>query len=235
MIKVMIAEDNKNLCKNCFEFLTNDENIKVVYYTFDGKQALEKYLEIQPDVLLLDLNLPKMSGIEVINELSSYSEERKKCNIIVASGNVELLSTLYNTEKVYRVIRKPFELNSLLQIIKEMPLKNNEIDQKELKELLTSLRFKVYSRNVSYLITAINIAYNQTFLLNNIKDLYSVVASEYNLSPTKIKWSIRNSIDGLNRSTTIDELCSIFSLKYKPDNITPKLFITLIVEYFRQD
>lgn len=234
MVKVMIAEDNKSLCKNCFEFLTNDENIKVVYYTFDGKQALEKYLEIQPDVLLLDLNLPKMSGIEVINELSSYSEERKKCNIIVSSGSIELLYTLYNTEKVYRVIHKPFKLNYLLQTIKEMPLTSHEINQKELKELLTSLRFKIYSRNVEYLITAINVAYNQTFLLNNIKDLYSVVASQYDQSPTTIKWSIRNSIDGLNRTTTIDELCSIFSLKYRPDTITPKQFITLVVEYFEK-
>ena len=42
--------------------------------------AFEKYLEIKPDVLLLDLDLPKISGIEVINFLSRFSEERDKCN-----------------------------------------------------------------------------------------------------------------------------------------------------------
>ena len=74
MIKVMIAEDNQSLCENCFEFLTNDEDIKVVSCTLDGKSTLEKYLEIKPDVLLLDLDLPKITGIEVINFLSRFSE-----------------------------------------------------------------------------------------------------------------------------------------------------------------
>ena len=46
MIKVMIAEDNQSLCENCFEFLTNDEDIKVVSCTLDGKSTLEKYLEM---------------------------------------------------------------------------------------------------------------------------------------------------------------------------------------------
>lgn len=235
MIKVMIAEDNKNLCENCFEFLTNDEDIKIVSCTVDGKKTLEKYLEVKPDVLLLDLDLPEISGIEIINFLSRFSEERNKCNIIVVSGSSELLSNLYNTAQVYRVIPKPANFQYILQTIKEIPLKPAEINQKELKELLTSLRFKVYSKNVTYLITAINIAYNRHYLLNNIKDLYSVVASQYNSSPTTIKWSIRNSIGALNRSTTIEEVCSIFSFKYKLDNITPKQFITLVVEYFKQD
>lgn len=232
MIKVMIAEDNKSLCKNCFEFLTNDEEIRVVSCTLDGKRTLEKYLEIKPDVLLLDLDLPKISGIEIINFLSRFSEESNKCNIIVVSGSIELLSTLCNTAQVYRVIHKPADLQYILQTIKEIQYRPTKIDQKELKKLLTSLRFKVYSTGVSYLITAINIAYERPYLLNNIKDLYSVVASQRNLSPSTIKWSIRNSIGALNRTTTIEEICSIFSIKYRPENITPKQFITLVVEYF---
>lgn len=232
MIKVMIAEDNKNLCENCFEFLTKDEEIKVVSCTLDGKKTLEKYLEIKPDVLLLDLDLPSISGIEVINFLSRFSEERNKCNIIVISGNIELLYTLCNTAQVYRIIHKPANLQYILQTIKEIQFRPTEIDQKELKKLLTSLKFKVYATNVSYLITAINLAYEKPYLLNNIKDLYSVVASKNNVSPNTIKWSIRNSIGALNRTTTIDEICSIFELKHRIDGITPKQFITLVVEYF---
>ena len=39
MIKVMIAEDNIHISKNCFRFLTNDENIKVVSCTLDGEET----------------------------------------------------------------------------------------------------------------------------------------------------------------------------------------------------
>lgn len=235
MIKVMIAEDNKRLCENCFEFLNTDEEIKVVSCTLDGKKTLEKYLEIKPDVLLLDLDLPKINGIEIINFLSRFSEERNKCNIIVVSGNVQLLYTLCNTAQVYRVIHNPADLQYILQTIKEIQFRPTEINQKDLKKLLTSLNFKVYSNNVAYLITAINVAYEKPYLLNNMKDLYSVVASHHNLSPITIKWSIRNSVGALNRSTTIEEICSIFALKNRIDSITPKQFITLVVEYFEQE
>ena len=69
MIKVMIAEDNIHISKNCFKFLTNDENIKVVSCTLDGEETLKDYFKLQPDVLLLDLNMPKINGIDVINTI----------------------------------------------------------------------------------------------------------------------------------------------------------------------
>ena len=45
MVKVMIAEDNTDLCKSCFEFLTNDEEIKVISCAEDGEETLKKYLD----------------------------------------------------------------------------------------------------------------------------------------------------------------------------------------------
>lgn len=45
MIKVMIAEDDKILCKNCFEFLTKDKDIKVVSCTSDGEETIKNILK----------------------------------------------------------------------------------------------------------------------------------------------------------------------------------------------
>ena len=231
----MIAEDNVYISKNCFKFLTNDENIKVVSCTLDGEETIKDYFDLKPDVLLLDLNMPKINGLDVINTIGKYAEERSKCNIIVISGSSEYLYKLYNTAQVYRVIHKPVDLDYVWKTIKEIPLKNTGIDQKRLKELLAELRLSIFSTRVQQLITAINLAYEKPFLLNNIKDLYVEVAKIYNVSPKTIKWSIRTSIDTLNRSVSIDTLCSVFSLKFRPETVTPKYFITLIVEYFRQD
>ena len=235
MIKVMIAEDNVYISKNCFKFLTNDENIKVVSCTLDGEETIKDYFDLKPDVLLLDLNMPKINGLDVINTIGKDTEERSKCNIIVVSGSSEYLYKLYNTAQVYRVIHKPVDLDYVLKTIKEIPLKNTGIDQKRLKELLAELRLSIFSTRVQQLITAINLAYEKPFLLNNIKNLYVEVAKIYNVSPKTIKWSIRTSIDTLNRSVSIDTLCSVFSLKFRPETVTPKYFITLIVEYFMQE
>ena len=59
MIKVMIAEDNVYISKNCFKFLTNDENIKVVSCTLDGEETIKDYFELKPDVLILLENILK--------------------------------------------------------------------------------------------------------------------------------------------------------------------------------
>lgn len=233
MIKVMIADDNNAIRESCFNFLAKDEEIKVVSFATNGEETIQKYFETQPDILLLDLDMPKINGIDVINTIGRFSEEKEKCNIIVVSGSLEHLHKLYNTAQVYRVIPKPVDFDNIVETIKEIPQKSRELDQKKLRELLLELRINIYSTRGKYLISAINIAYRQSYLLESIKDLYSEVARRYGVSPMTVKWSIRTLIDTLNRSWSIKELCSIFSLNFKPDAITPKYFITLMVQYFQ--
>ena len=76
MIKVMVAEDNIDENSMFCKVLTKDENIKVVSYTLDGEKTIEEYFERKPDVLLLDLGMPKVNGLDIINILSSYEEEK---------------------------------------------------------------------------------------------------------------------------------------------------------------
>ena len=99
MIKVMVAEDNSDENSMFCKVLTKDENIKVVSYTLDGEKTIEEYFERKPDVLLLDLCMPKVNGLDIINILSSYEEEKSKCNIIVVSGDTGLRANLFNTAK----------------------------------------------------------------------------------------------------------------------------------------
>lgn len=233
MIKVMIADDNPAFCKSCFEFLTKDKDIKVVSYVYDGEEAINKYLSIQPDVLLLDLNMPKATGFEVINKLSTYPKEKEKCNIIVMTGESAMQVSLYNMSKVYSILPKPVGFEVVLDKVKELAHGNEEIDISELKRILLELRINIYSNSYRYLIALVTLAYNQPSLLRNIKDLYIQVAKQFHVSPYTIKWSIRNISDILNRTDSIDKICDIFNLSYRPDSISPKFFITLIIEYLK--
>ena len=233
MIKVMIADDNPAFCKSCFEFLTKDKDIKVVSYVYDGEEAINKYLSIQPDVLLLALNMPKATGFEVINKLSTYPKEKEKCNIIVMTGESAMQVSLYNMSKVYSILPKPVGFEVVLDKVKELAHENEEIDISELKRILLELRINIYSNSYRYLIALVTLAYNQPSLLRNIKDLYIQVAKQFHVSPYTIKWSIRNISDILNRTASIDKICDIFNLSYRPDSISPKFFITLIIEYLK--
>ena len=134
MIRVMIAEDNTSLNHLCCNYLTNDKDIQIVFSAYDGEETLEKYKELRPDVLLLDLDLPKMNGLDVINNICLDTEEKNKCNIIIISGNADLRFNLLNTAKVYRVMPKPVDFDKVISAIKEIPNENNTLTEKEVKD-----------------------------------------------------------------------------------------------------
>ena len=122
MVKVMIADDNIDLNSMYCKFLTNDKSIEVVSSTTDGETTLDEYLKYKPDLLLLDLDMPKINGLEIINKLSYDTTEKSKCNIIVISGSTEMRFQLLNTAKVYRIIPKPTSPQHVLDVIKEFEL-----------------------------------------------------------------------------------------------------------------
>ena len=68
--KLLVIEDEKNLMEALFDFLSNEfEIIKA----FDGEDGLEKFYEKTPDLILLDINLPKIIGWDVCREIRKVS------------------------------------------------------------------------------------------------------------------------------------------------------------------
>lgn len=234
MVSVMIADDNTDLNKMYCKFLTNDKDINVISSTIDGKDTLEKYRILKPDILLLDLELPSMSGIEIINELCKDISERNKCNIIVISGNALYRYNLLNTSKIYRIMPKPVEIENIIQTIKEIKECEiqKEIPKKDLNDLLYSLNFNLYYNGTDYLIDAINIGYTNPILLKNIQELYTEVAKKRNISTNNVKWGIRNSIDTMVNNTNESEIYSTLKMVNTHRRMTPKCFIPLVVSYF---
>jgi DNA-binding NarL/FixJ family response regulator len=81
--RVFIADDVPSLRALWRTFLCEDPNIEVVGEAGDGAEALAGVRETQPDVLLLDLSMPRVDGLEVIRTLN---EEAPDVRIVVASG-----------------------------------------------------------------------------------------------------------------------------------------------------
>ncbi|MCI8772568.1 MAG: response regulator transcription factor [Lachnospiraceae bacterium] len=68
-IKVMIADDHNLMREGIKQLLELDGNIKVIAEAGDGVECLEKLKEYNPDILLLDINMPEKNGIEVLKTL----------------------------------------------------------------------------------------------------------------------------------------------------------------------
>ncbi len=68
-IKVMIADDHNLMREGIKQLLELDGNIKVIAEAGDGVECLKKLKEYNPDILLLDINMPEKNGIEVLKTL----------------------------------------------------------------------------------------------------------------------------------------------------------------------
>ena len=84
-IKVMLADDHVLMREGIRQLLEFDGSIEVIGEASDGEECLQKLEKVKPDVLLLDINMPKLSGIEVLEEI-----KRKKINVKV------LILTVHN-------------------------------------------------------------------------------------------------------------------------------------------
>ncbi|MFY8134092.1 MAG: response regulator [Aquimonas sp.] len=70
MIRVCLVDDQTLVRQGIRSLLELSDNIRVVAEASDGKQGLEKIDEVKPDVVLLDMRMPVMSGIETLQHLS---------------------------------------------------------------------------------------------------------------------------------------------------------------------
>ena len=235
MKKIMIADDNEDFNSCCKKFLTKDNTIDIVTCTNDGLTTLEMYLNIKPDILLLDLDLPSLNGIEIINKLTAIPEEKNLCNIIIMTGSEEFRKKLINTAKIFKILSKPCDLVDILMTIHEIEIiqRPDSINLEKINSLMTKLKFNLYTKGTKYLIDCLIIANNNTDLLYNISALYSYVAEINNTNPNIIKWSIINSLSTMNRFVDKNTLCSFFN-DYDGRKISPKYFIGTTLSYIKK-
>ena len=84
-VKVMLADDHALMREGIKHLLEFDGSIEVIDEANNGKESLEKLEKIEPDILLLDINMPDMNGIEVLEELKKQNKNIKILMLTVHS------------------------------------------------------------------------------------------------------------------------------------------------------
>ena len=84
-VKVMLADDHSLMREGIKHLLEFDGSIEVIDEANNGKECLEKLEKIEPDILLLDINMPDMNGIEVLEELKKQNKNIKILMLTVHS------------------------------------------------------------------------------------------------------------------------------------------------------
>ncbi len=76
-IKVLIADDHQLFREGLVNLLSSVPKIEVIEQAKDGKEAVEKTIKLKPDVVLIDINMPLMNGIEATKMLKEKLPELK--------------------------------------------------------------------------------------------------------------------------------------------------------------
>lgn len=68
-IQVLLADDHPIVCKGIHDLLDSEDGINVVGVAHSGQQALQKTIDLKPDIVILDIEMPDISGVEVVNKI----------------------------------------------------------------------------------------------------------------------------------------------------------------------
>ncbi|MGT2912054.1 response regulator [Streptococcus cameli] len=93
-IRVMLVDDHEMVRLGLKSFLDLQEDIEVIAEANDGQEGLEKALDIQPDVVVMDLVMPRLSGVEATLAILKEWPE----------ANIVILTSYLDNEKIYPVI-----------------------------------------------------------------------------------------------------------------------------------
>ena len=114
MAKVMIADDSDAIRLVLKDILSIGEH-EVVSEAIDGNDAIEKYSQILPEVLLLDLAMPKKDGLTVVKEIIG-NHPKAKIILITASDDQKVINDCLASGAL-AYISKPFDFDNVLKII----------------------------------------------------------------------------------------------------------------------
>jgi DNA-binding NarL/FixJ family response regulator len=139
-IRIVIADDHRLFREGLRRLLELESDIEIVGEAKDGAEAVDLILITDPDVVLLDINMPKMDGGEVIKHLRG-SNIHSKFMAITAYDDEEHLANL-SAQGINGYILKSSSMPDLLAALRSVSDGESYVDPKVVGKLLSSFKRK---------------------------------------------------------------------------------------------
>lgn len=117
---ILIVDDSEYI-KAITGTLLKREGFTNLHFASDGVSALEKFKEVNPDLVILDLMLPRMSGMDVLKEIKKIKQNAKVI-IISSLASIENIKEAKNSGADYYLV-KPFDNQFFIKKIKDLLMK----------------------------------------------------------------------------------------------------------------
>ena len=256
-LNVAIADDNERMLRLLGAIIESDEELNVVGTAKDGEEAYNVIKTKEPDVVLLDIVMPKLDGLGVLDRVNHDKTIKKHPTFIMISaiGQEKITEDAFELGADYYIM-KPFDNDMVINRIKKAktaktgkstePRKVNayekaeDVSEKNLEadvtEIIHEIGVPAHIKGYQYLRDAIVMSVNDMDMLNSItKILYPTIAKKYQTTSSRVERAIRHAIEvawSRGKMDTIDEMFgyTIHNSKGKPTNSE---FIALITDRIR--
>lgn len=256
-LNVAIADDNERMISLLQSIIQEDSDLELVGQADNGKDIYDIIKEKEPDIVLLDIIMPKVDGLTVMEKVNCDNTMKKHPAFIVVSavGQEQITEDAFNLGAYYYIL-KPFDNDMVLNRIKHLKNKaagkNREIRkfggfdtksdymEKNLEIDVTNIIHEIgvpaHIKGYQYLRDSIIMSVEDMEMLNSItKILYPTIAKKHQTTPSRVERAIRHAIEvawSRGKMDTIDELFgyTVSTGKGKPTNSE---FIALIADKIR--
>ena len=249
-IRILTVDPNREFSRQLTELVAAEGDMEVVGTAADGLEALERAAELKPDLILLELVLPKLDGLEVLRRLP---EKGGACHVIVLSGfvNGKVIAECSDCGADY-FIPKPCDVQALISRIRQLNFdlprtpgvgvdfrKSAEVERMDadLEAVVTDIIHEIgvpaHIKGYQYLREAIILTIQDMDMINAVtKVLYPEVAKRFGTTPSRVERAIRHAIEVAWDRGDVETLQRFFGytvsgIKGKPTNSE---FIAMIAD-----
>ncbi|MFC4411164.1 sporulation transcription factor Spo0A [Chungangia koreensis] len=254
-IKIAIADDNRDLIRTMVSFFDNHPEIEVIGTAANGKLCLTMLEEKKPDILLLDIIMPHLDGLGVLENLQENDAlSDLQVIMLTAFGQEDVMKQAAELGASYFML-KPFEFDRLVHQIMQLRGQSSEKKQRDhalngstqkktsqkmidttITAIIKEIGVPAHIKGYAFLREAIQMVYNDVDLLGSItKVLYPEIAQKFNTTPSRVERAIRHAIEVAWNRGNYESISKMFGytvhhLKSKPTNSE---FIAMIADKIR--
>ena len=234
-IKVMLADDNRSILKLLTDYLGRQPDIELVGAVSDGLEIPEKVIEWAPDLLVMDIIMPRQDGFMTLEKLNAPDfPVRPRVIVLTGLARDDFIMRAIQLGASYYMV-KPFDMNLLyariVEVAGERPeavrvpeSEGGESVDEQITNLFLALGIPANIKGYQYLREAVRMVMDNHDVINRItKELYPAVARKFDTTASKVERAMRHAIGvawSRGRLDTVNQMYGykVFRREDKPTN-----------------
>ena len=243
-IRLMLADDNQSILRLLTDFFAKKADIELVGTASSGAEIAGMVRTLAPDVLVMDMIMPRRDGFMVLEELNAPD--------IPAKPKVIVLTGLARDDFIMRAIRlgasyymvKPFDMNLLYSriletagagesVVSEPSAPAGEGIDEQVTNIFLTIGIPAHIKGYQYLREAVRMVLEDHEIINRItKELYPGIARRFDTSASKVERAMRHAIEVAWSRGRLDAANKMYGYRvFSPeDKPTNGEFISCIAE-----